>query len=119
MRFRRAAVQRDNTAPDGCDGASGRQSASPTATGKMPPVMVVVDKAGRIVIPKSARDRLDLLPGTQLELEVLHDAIQLERRKVPGRQLAWTEDGRPYFPARPGHVTTDADVQHLRDALER
>lgn len=85
----------------------------------MPSVMVAIDKAGRVVIPKDIRDQLDLVPGTQLEIEVQRDSIRLERHRQPGRTLLWTDDGRPYFPATAGHTTTDADVQHLRDSLQR
>lgn len=85
----------------------------------MASMMVTIDKAGRVVIPKEIRDSLDLVAGTELEIDVERGTIQLERRRQPGRQLAWSEDGRPYFPAVGGHATTDADVQQLRDALHR
>lgn len=85
----------------------------------MASMMVTIDKAGRVVIPKEIRDRLDLVAGTELEIDIERGTIHLERRHEPGRQLAWTSDGRPYFPAGPGHATSDADVQQLRDALQR
>ncbi|MDR1511946.1 MAG: AbrB/MazE/SpoVT family DNA-binding domain-containing protein [Propionibacteriaceae bacterium] len=81
-------------------------------------MVVVIDKAGRIVIPKDIRDQLDLAPGTELEIETRRASIHLERRARPGRRLAWSADGRPYFPPT-GRATTDADVQNLRDALQR
>ena len=70
-------------------------------------MMVTVDKAGRVVIPKEIRDRLDLVADTELEIEVERGMIHLERRHQPGRRLAWTSDGRPYFPAVTGHATNE------------
>jgi AbrB family looped-hinge helix DNA binding protein len=81
--------------------------------------MVVIDKAGRIVVPKEIRDRFELTAGSELRLVAQRDAIRLEPRRGPARALAWTPDNRPYFPAVAGHETTDADVQNLRDALQR
>lgn len=78
-------------------------------------MMVSIDRAGRVVIPKPVRDRLELAAGTELDLEVEGDVIRIGRARQPGRVLDW-EDGRPVFRAVPGHVLTDADVQRLRDA---
>ncbi|HKF15692.1 MAG TPA: AbrB/MazE/SpoVT family DNA-binding domain-containing protein [Candidatus Dormibacteraeota bacterium] len=36
---------------------------------------LVVDTAGRIVIPKALRDRLRLSPGTELEVEIEDDRL--------------------------------------------
>lgn len=85
----------------------------------MPSMMVTIDKAGRIVIPKAMRDRFDLVAGAELDVVAQRDAIRLEPRRGPARALAWTSDGRPYFPAVAGQETTDADVRDLRDALQR
>jgi len=85
----------------------------------MPPMMVTIDRAGRIVIPKDVRDRLDLTPDLELELQVQGDQILIERPRHAPRRLAWTEDGRPYFPADGGHQVSDLDVQQLRDADQR
>ncbi|MEA5116989.1 MAG: AbrB/MazE/SpoVT family DNA-binding domain-containing protein [Propionicimonas sp.] len=82
-------------------------------------MMVSIDKAGRVVIPKDVRVQLDLVPGTQLEIEVQRDSIRLEQHHQPGRTLLWSDDGRPYFPAAAGHTKTDIDVQQLRDSLQR
>ena len=38
---------------------------------------VAIDKAGRIVVPKPLRERLDLHAGSQLELSELRDGIKL------------------------------------------
>ncbi|HWL45372.1 MAG TPA: AbrB/MazE/SpoVT family DNA-binding domain-containing protein [Ilumatobacter sp.] len=83
-------------------------------------MVVAIDKSGRIVIPSEIRDQLDLTPGTEFDIQVSRDAIVLEpHRPHRARQLAWTEDGRPYFPAVVGREVTDADVQRVRDALQR
>jgi AbrB family looped-hinge helix DNA binding protein len=37
-----------------------------------------IDGAGRLVIPKAARDELDLSPGTELELRVVDRRIEIE-----------------------------------------
>lgn len=86
----------------------------------MPPMMVAIDRAGRIVIPKEVRDRLELDADTELELRVLGDLIQIERPRRAARLLEWTPDGRPYFARdESGHRTSDLDVQRLRDADQR
>jgi AbrB family looped-hinge helix DNA binding protein len=47
---------------------------------------LTLDKAGRIVLPKPVRDRLQLAPGDELELESVGDAITLRPRRG-GAQL--------------------------------
>ncbi|MEW6152798.1 MAG: AbrB/MazE/SpoVT family DNA-binding domain-containing protein [Actinomycetota bacterium] len=82
-------------------------------------MMVSIDRAGRVVIPKSVRDRLALDAGTELELQVEGETIRIERRSGGGRALEWVE-GRPVFRRLPGQQPlTDADVQGLRDADQR
>ena len=38
---------------------------------------ITIDNAGRVVIPKEIRDRLNLFPGTELELAMVNDEINL------------------------------------------
>lgn len=82
-------------------------------------MMVTIDRAGRIVIPKEIRDRLELAPDTELTLEVHGEQIQIERPRRATRRLEWTDDGRPFFPADDRVQVSDLDVQRLRDADQR
>lgn len=85
----------------------------------MPSMVVTIDRAGRVVIPKEIRDRLDLGPETELDIDVIGDSIRIARTTRSTRRLAWTDDGRPYFPATDNSTLTDLDVQDLRDADQR
>ena len=38
---------------------------------------VTIDRLGRIVVPKKVRDRLHLVAGTALELDVVSDGIRI------------------------------------------
>ena len=42
-------------------------------------VIVTIDRAGRIVVPKSLRERFNLVAGVQLEMEAGGDFLQLRR----------------------------------------
>lgn len=44
-----------------------------------------IDGAGRLVIPKAARDELDLAPGTELELRIVDRRIEIEIPVTPMR----------------------------------
>lgn len=80
-------------------------------------MMVTIDRAGRVVIPKDVRARLDLGPGTSIELIVQGDALVLRPVRPAGRKVIEV-DGWPVI--EPGERTiTDADVQHWRDADRR
>jgi len=46
----------------------------------------VIDKAGRLVIPAPVREKLNLKPGTELDLVVEDGCVRLSRR-VPGPRL--------------------------------
>ncbi len=60
---------------------------------------VTIDKSGRLVIPKSIRDRLGLAEGAEFEISELRDGLVL---KVSSRDSAleevdglWVHRGRP------------------------
>ncbi|MGE3289566.1 MAG: AbrB/MazE/SpoVT family DNA-binding domain-containing protein [Pseudonocardia sp.] len=75
----------------------------------------VIDAAGRLVIPKQARDELGLSPGTELELRVVDRRIEIE---VPATAMRLVEDeqGVVAVTDRPMPVLT-ADM--VRETLER
>lgn len=81
-------------------------------------MMVTIDRAGRVVIPKELRDRLSLAPDAELEVEIEGGALRLT--PVRGAQRTFeVDDGWPVFRAVQGHSITDADVQRLRDSDQR
>ena len=40
---------------------------------------VTIDSAGRIVVPKSLRERFNLIAGTELDMEVSGECLQLRK----------------------------------------
>ncbi len=81
-------------------------------------MMVTIDRAGRVVIPKDVRDRLSVAPDTEFELEVDGDSIRLSPIRQRGRRVIEV-DGWPVIEAGDGPRITDADVQRWRDADQR
>ena len=59
---------------------------------------ITIDKAGRIVIPKSIRERLNLVPGSELEIAVRGNGINLAvnagETKLIEKRGVWIFDGR-------------------------
>jgi AbrB family looped-hinge helix DNA binding protein len=71
-----------------------------------------IDKAGRLVIPRSLRDRIGLGGGGEVELELDGAAVRIE--PLAGHQLV-EEAGLLVIPAT-GAPLTSADVGVLIDA---
>ena len=42
-------------------------------------MMITIDRAGRIVVPKSLRERFNLVAGAELEMVAAGDCLQLRR----------------------------------------
>jgi AbrB family looped-hinge helix DNA binding protein len=72
----------------------------------------MIDRAGRVVIPKPLRDELDLTPGDTLELETAGQSITMR----PTRAAAPLTKEKGVWVLRTGHPldSTAAD-----DALDR
>lgn len=73
-----------------------------------------IDKAGRLVIPRTLRDQVGLTAG---EVEVVVDGAAL-RVQPPARDDLIEENGRWVIPSS-GVPIDDAMVQVLRDADQR
>lgn len=77
---------------------------------------VTIDRAGRIVIPKEARRRLGLEPGTELELDVVDDVVlELSVPSVPKRLVERDGDWVIEAEAPVPEVT----AEQVRETLER
>lgn len=81
-------------------------------------MLVSIDRAGRVVIPKELRDRLSIAPDSALEVEADGDALRLTPVRMPTRRVI-DVDGLPVVERVEQHVITDADVQRWRDAEQR
>jgi AbrB family looped-hinge helix DNA binding protein len=73
-----------------------------------------IDQAGRLVIPKSLRDSLGLVPG---EVEIVADGAGLHIEPLADDRLE-DEDGLLVIPAA-DVVVSDELVRGLRDADQR
>jgi AbrB family looped-hinge helix DNA binding protein len=71
-----------------------------------------IDKAGRLVIPRSLRDRIGLGGGGEVELELDGAAVRIA--PVPGCDLR--EDGALLVIPAAGTAITGAAVRELIDA---
>jgi AbrB family looped-hinge helix DNA binding protein len=73
---------------------------------------VKIDGAGRIVVPKDVRERLGLSAGTELDLAVFDDRIELSVEHPRAR--VELRDGLPVIVAPDGApAMTDDDVRAL------
>jgi len=80
---------------------------------------VTLDRAGRVVIPKSLREELRLEPGDQLELESEGERVTMRpmRASSPLRKEhgVWVFRGSKKIPAS----TTDVVLAQLREERDR
>ena len=76
---------------------------------------IVIDKAGRVVIPKALRKELHLQPGDSLEMETSGEQITLRpvRGTVPltKEHGVWVFHSGQFLPAAP----TDDMLQKIRE----
>lgn len=71
-----------------------------------------IDKAGRLVIPRSLRDRIGLAGGGEVELELDNAAVRV--KPVAGSEIR--EDGGLLVIPAAGTPITGAAVRELIDA---
>jgi AbrB family looped-hinge helix DNA binding protein len=78
-------------------------------------MVTTMDSAGRIVLPKAARDRADLKPGAEIEVRVIDGRIELEPAtarvtigKHGGFWVATPAEGVPNLTADEVETTIDA-----------
>lgn len=78
----------------------------------------VIDAAGRVVVPKSARDELGLRAGTELELHVVDGHIEMAVPATPMR-LEQREHGVAAVADREMPVLTAERVRETLDRVRR
>lgn len=84
---------------------------------------VRIDDAGRITLPSAIRERLNLLAGAMLSVNVVADRIKLIPNDVPprlvrrGDRLVVAPTGTPFDAA--AAVRTERDARGRRDADDR
>jgi AbrB family looped-hinge helix DNA binding protein len=81
-------------------------------------MIVTIDRAGRIVIPKRIRLALGIEPDSELELMPDGAGLRIEPVRRVERAIG-ERDGLPILGDVEGAVLTDDDVRRLRDELQR
>jgi len=76
---------------------------------------LTIDKAGRIVLPKPVREKLQLAPGDELELESLDDRITLR----PLRGTAQLRKKRGVWVFHCGEPLSASTVEETIDQVRR
>ncbi len=76
---------------------------------------VTIDGAGRIVVPKPVRDELGLAAGTQLEIEVIGDHVELHTTHA--KPVVVDGPHGPVVAAVPGAPLTDESVRATLEAV--
>ncbi len=80
---------------------------------------LILDKAGRVVIPKSLREELNLEPGDALELETVGERITLRPVRATGpltkEQGVWVFRTGQTLPA----AATDEILRQIREQRDR
>ncbi len=84
-------------------------------TGSVVPVEVVIDSVGRIVVPKSLREALGLVPGARVDISRYGAGLHL----VPGGRTARLQEIDGALVADSETVVTDDDIYGLMDAGRR
>lgn len=77
-----------------------------------------IDSAGRLVVPKAARDELGLTAGTELELRVVDRRIEIDFPATPMR-LEEDEHGVVAVVERDMPILTAAMVRETLDRVRR
>ena len=86
--------------------------------GRINAMRTTIDRAGRLVIPKRIRDRLQLSEGGEVDVDE-HDGC-IEVRPVPAMvTIVDTSDGPVAEPADEMPVLTDAMVRDVLDRVRR
>jgi AbrB family looped-hinge helix DNA binding protein len=76
---------------------------------------LTIDKLGRIVLPKTVREKLQLSPGDQLEMESLGDRITLR----PLRGIAQLRKKRGVWVFNSGEPLSAATVRETLEQVRR
>ena len=76
---------------------------------------VTIDTAGRVVIPKAARDELGLAPGSELELNVVDRRIEID---IPDTAMRLEQDEHGVV-AVTDETMSVLTTDMVRDTLER
>jgi AbrB family looped-hinge helix DNA binding protein len=74
---------------------------------------VVIDRAGRIVVPKPLREELALTPGTMLEIDIDDGDLRLSALHEPPQVI---EGPNGPVVKTAGPPVTDADVRRTLEA---
>lgn len=81
-----------------------------------------IDQAGRLVLPKAARDSARLVPGMPLDVRVVDGRIEIEpaaaRVTVEKRGGVWVAQPADRVPVLT-HDTVDRVTEELREPLDK
>ena len=82
--------------------------------GRLTPMTITIDSAGRMVIPKALRDELGIHPGMPLSVTSDGVGLRVEPMRVGGRIVE--RDGRLAIASASGRTVTDDEIREAMDA---